>query len=188
MVQSQLDSSHPNGAMNITNHSMIEVIEEKQQVELDSDAEDMQELAPQLDYMQEHTVTHVSHVAHVAVGSDYETHRLVVATQTSEEDSKSQQEHGMDWFQLYWRRKRGDYFTSDQMTGYQLREAAEQLEDDISLFWKFRARNTLRLMQLHSTRRQRMLHAFAFQRFKVQTMRLTIHRVLQSRVEAQTQV
>lgn len=41
MVNSQFDSSHPHGAMNITNHSMIEVIEEKRQVELDSEAEEI---------------------------------------------------------------------------------------------------------------------------------------------------
>ena len=90
----------------------------------------------------------------------------------------------MDWFAIYWTRQRGKYFSEDNSISFEeLKRAAMQLEADIATFWKFRARNTLRLMHLHSSRRQRMLQAFAFQRFKVQTMRLTIQRVLQSRVE-----
>ena len=56
------------------------------------------------------------------------------------------------------------------------------------MFWKFKARNTLRLMQLHQNRRKRILHAFAFQRFRVQAMRATVHKVISAKFEMQNGV
>lgn len=69
----------------------------------------------------------------------------------------------MDWFELYWQKKRSDYFTDySDIDSSKLRDVASQLESDIASFWKFRARNTLRLMQVHMGRRKRLIHAFAF--------------------------
>ena len=70
----------------------------------------------------------------------------------------------VDWFELYWQKKRSDYFTNnpDAIDSSKLGDIAAQLESDIASFWKFRARNTLRLMQVHMGRRKRLVHAFAF--------------------------
>ena len=94
----------------------------------------------------------------------------------------------MDWFQVYWQKKRGEYFDENSDANEQIRDVAIKLEGDVASFWKFRARNTLRLMQLHSARRSRMLHYFAFQRFKVQAMRATVAKVIAERFEVQNSV
>jgi len=93
-----------------------------------------------------------------------------------------------DWFQLYWQTKRMDYYQAEIGSAEQLRSVAKRLEGEIGSFWKFRARNTLRLMQLHSGRRNRMLCAFAFQKFKVQTMKATLQKVLITKLHASEEI
>ena len=99
--------------------------------------------------------------------------------------------YSISWFEQYWSRKRQDYFgeisgDATVLSPEKLRQIAHQLEEDIKTFWRFRAHNTLRLMQLHSNRRKRLLHYFAFQKFKVQAMRATVQKVIESRVDAST--
>ena len=53
----------------------------------------------------------------------------------------------MDWFQVYWQNKRSEYFDDrEEVEPEKLKEITRKLESDIASFWKFRARNTLRLM------------------------------------------
>ena len=81
----------------------------------------------------------------------------------TENTSKVMVHESMDWFELYWQKKRSNYFTDKiDIDSSKLRDIAAQLESDIASFWKFRARNTLRLMQVHMGRRKRLVHAFAF--------------------------
>ena len=50
-----------------------------------------------------------------------------------------------DWFKLYWQRKRDDYYLEGAGVE-EIRRAAIQLDQDIANFWRFKAKNTLRLM------------------------------------------
>ena len=48
-----------------------------------------------------------------------------------------------DWFDLYWSKKRLDYFSHEPLSQDRLQLLAEELEQDIASFWKFKAKNTL---------------------------------------------
>ena len=70
----------------------------------------------------------------------------------------------MNWFDLYWGKKRFELNADGlkHQTPEKLAQFAKELEKQVAGFWKFRARNTLRIMQTHSKRRVRLLLAFGF--------------------------
>ena len=43
---------------------------------------------------------------------------------------------------------------------------AEQMEQEFENYWHFRVKNSLTLLNLHLKRRQRMIAAYAFQKFR----------------------
>ena len=49
-----------------------------------------------------------------------------------------------------------------------------QLNRESEKFWRFRATNVLKMVQLHVRRRARLAAAFAFMKFKNQTMRAAV--------------
>ena len=58
------------------------------------------------------------------------------------------EEREMDWYDLYWNRKRLDLQVDGliHQTPEYLASFAKQLEMQVASFWKFKARNVLRLM------------------------------------------
>ena len=119
---------------------------------------------------------------------------LAPQEQDSLADSGQQRRYGQtvsqlscesDWYSVFWQKKKvrlhADQFK--YKTGEQLFKIATQLEAEAEDFWKFRASNSLAQMNLHFKRRHRMVAAFAFQRYKVQSMRATIQQLVKAKVQ-----
>ena len=75
----------------------------------------------------------------------------------------------MDWYDLFWAKHRQELSIDAfrYKSGEQLYTIAKNLEQDRANFFRFRATNTVRLMLVHTRRRQRLLLYFAFQKYKV---------------------
>ena len=73
-------------------------------------------------------------------------------------------EKQMDWYDLFWAKHRQELSIDafKYKSGEQLYAIAKNLEHDRANFFRFRATNTIRLMLMHSRRRQRLLLYFAF--------------------------
>ena len=60
-----------------------------------------------------------------------------------------------------------EYCDGGDLGGYMKRQMDRKLLNEIERFWKFRARNVLRLALLHNRRRERLTLAFSFFRFRI---------------------
>jgi len=108
---------------------------------------------------------------------DFTANNSIRLTTINEINEASIEEQGEDWFNTFWQRKRTDLSMGEANNSRELMVMQAQLDADLEKFWKFRATNIMKLMQLHMHRRARMIAAFGFMRFKSQTLRMSVHQL-----------